>query len=41
MTEPVLPEQTNDDTDAGWGDPPEQDDDNVRRLEDERPPHYE
>jgi hypothetical protein len=41
MSEPVLPEQTSDDTDAGWGEEPERDEDDVRRLEAERPPHYE
>ena len=36
--EPVLPEQTRDDTDRGWGeDPPEDDDERLLR---ERPPHW-
>jgi hypothetical protein len=39
VSEPVLPEQTDDDTDAGWGEAPEPDDD--ERLAQERPPHYE
>jgi hypothetical protein len=34
---PVLPDQTVDDTDAGWGEPHEAND---RRLWDERPPHW-
>ncbi|KWW98990.1 hypothetical protein [Carbonactinospora thermoautotrophica] len=34
---PLLPEQTSDDTDAGWGDR-EQDD--LERLLRERPPHH-
>jgi hypothetical protein len=33
----LLPEQTIDDTDAGWG---EQSDSNDDRLLDERPPHW-
>jgi hypothetical protein len=41
VTEPVLPEQTGDDTDSGWGEAPAPDDDDVRRLEADRPPHYE
>jgi hypothetical protein len=35
--DPVLPEQSREDTDAGWGDYREQDDD---RLRQERPPHW-
>jgi hypothetical protein len=35
--EPLLPEQTRDDTDAGWGD---RFDSNDRWLMDERPPHW-
>ena len=35
---PVLPDQTSDDTDRGWGDEPPVDDD--ERLLAERPPHY-
>ena len=35
---PVLPEQTRDDTDRGWG---ERAHDNDQRLLDERPPHWE
>ena len=38
--EPVLPDQTRDDTDDGWGERSDGDDD-VRRLLDERPPHHE
>jgi hypothetical protein len=33
----VLPEQTRDDTHAGWGERPDSNDD---RLLDERPPHW-
>jgi hypothetical protein len=36
--EPVLPETTRDDTDAGWG---EHTHGNDQRLLDERPPHWE
>jgi hypothetical protein len=36
--DPVLPETTRDDTDAGWG---ERRRDNDSRLLDERPPHWE
>ncbi|GLW07798.1 hypothetical protein Misp01_29280 [Microtetraspora sp. NBRC 13810] len=38
---PVLPEQTSDDTDLGWGGWPDpgRDDDTARLLED-RPPHW-
>jgi hypothetical protein len=36
--DPVLPDQTSDDTDAGWGDPPPGDDDD--RFLDELPPHH-
>jgi hypothetical protein len=35
---PVLPERSSDETDAGWGDRPEPDDD--ERLRQDRPPHY-
>ena len=35
---PVLPDTTVDDTDAGWG---ERADGNDERLLDERPPHWE
>ncbi|HEX6499619.1 MAG TPA: hypothetical protein VF054_11385 [Micromonosporaceae bacterium] len=34
---PVLPDQTTDDTDAGWGERTWRNDD---RLLDERPPHW-
>lgn len=34
----ILPEQTRDDTDAGWG---ERRDSNYERLREERPPHWE
>lgn len=43
MTRPdddPLPAQTTDDTDAGWGESPDTDEDEVRRLLDERPPHH-
>jgi hypothetical protein len=36
--EPALPEQSEDDTDVGWGEAPEPDDD--ERLRQERPPHW-
>jgi hypothetical protein len=36
--EPLLPEQTRDDTDAGWGDGPDAGVD--ERLLAERPPHW-
>jgi hypothetical protein len=36
--QPVLPDQTRDDTDRGWG---EDYSGNDRRLLDERPPHWE
>lgn len=35
--EPLLPEQTRDDTDAGWGEHHRADDDWLRQ---ERPPHW-
>jgi hypothetical protein len=35
--EPVLPEQSPEDTDAAWGDYPPRDDD---RLSRDRPPHW-
>jgi hypothetical protein len=35
--EPVLPDQTRDDTDLGWGERSGSNDD---RLLDERPPHW-
>jgi hypothetical protein len=35
--EPLLPEQTGDDTDRGWGERAESND---ARLLDERPPHW-
>ena len=35
--EPVLPEQSVEDTDAGWGEYPEADDDRLFR---DRPPHW-
>jgi hypothetical protein len=35
----VLPDQTSDDTDRGWGEQPPLDDD--ERLLAERPPHHE
>ncbi len=35
---PLLPDQTSDDTDAGWGERPAGRDD--YRLRDERPPHW-
>jgi len=38
LNEPVLPEQSREDTDAGWGEYPEPDDD--ERLRRDRPPHW-
>jgi hypothetical protein len=35
--EPLLPEQSAEDTDAGWGEYPEASDD---RLSQDRPPHW-
>jgi hypothetical protein len=35
----TLPEQTTDDTDLGWGEPPEEADDDERLLR-EKPPHW-
>ncbi|HEY9481714.1 MAG TPA: hypothetical protein VIR00_02030 [Micromonosporaceae bacterium] len=35
--EPVLPDQTRDDTDSGWGERSSRDDDLLRE---DRPPHY-
>jgi len=37
-TGPVLPEQTREDTDIGWGERPEPDDD--ERFYRDRPPHW-
>jgi hypothetical protein len=34
---PLLPEQSREDTDEGWGDYPQRDDDWLRR---DRPPHW-
>lgn len=34
----VLPQQSTDDTDRGWGEHPEEDDD--ERLTREKPPHW-
>ena len=39
MTEPVLPGPP-DDSDVGWGEDPPDDDETLRRLLDERPPHH-
>ena len=36
-TEPALPEQSREDTDAGWGEYPETNDD---RYTQDRPPHW-
>lgn len=36
--EPVLPAQSREDTDAGWGEPAGPDDD--ERLHRDRPPHW-
>ncbi len=35
---PALPSRSADETDTGWGDPPEPDDE--ERLRAERPPHW-
>lgn len=35
--EPVLPDQTSDDTDVGWGDEPDDRDEEMRR---DVPPHH-
>jgi hypothetical protein len=35
--EPVLPEQSREDTDAGWGEYPRDEDDRLAR---DRPPHW-
>ena len=35
--EPVLPDQSREDTDEGWGEYPERDDDWLQR---DRPPHW-
>lgn len=40
---PVLPDQTQDDTDRGWGDERpayDAEDEHARRLEEDRPPHW-
>ena len=39
MTEPTLPPES-DDSDVGWGDEAPRDDESLRRLLDERPPHH-
>lgn len=36
-TRPVLAEQSSEDTDLGWGEAPESDDERLNR---ERPPHW-
>ena len=36
----VLPEQTSDDTDRGWGEPVDVDSDDDERLIREKPPHW-
>jgi len=38
VTEPVLPQQSREDTDADWGEYTEPDDD--ERLRQDRPPHW-
>jgi hypothetical protein len=40
-SEPVLPDRAMDEQDTAWGDPTGSDDEDVRRLRDERPPHHE
>jgi hypothetical protein len=37
--EPVPPDQSEDDTDRGWGERPDEDDDD-ERIAREKPPHY-
>ncbi|WP_405146242.1 hypothetical protein OG589_03935 [Sphaerisporangium sp. NBC_01403] len=37
---PVLPDQTSDDTDTGWGEWRSPSDDDVSWLLEERPPHW-
>jgi hypothetical protein len=37
--DPALPEQTTDDTDLGWSEPPDEVDDDERLLR-EKPPHW-
>jgi hypothetical protein len=39
LTEPTLPPAP-DDSDVGWGDDTPTDDEGLRRLLDERPPHH-
>lgn len=38
INEPLLPEQSREDTDAGWGEYNDRDDD--ERLRRDRPPHW-
>lgn len=38
--EGVLPEQTSDDTDRGWGEEPADEDADLERLRREKPPHW-
>jgi len=38
--EVLLPEQTSDDTDLGWGERPEDENDEDERLRREKPPHW-
>lgn len=37
--DPLLPDQTTDDTDAGWSERPNEEAD-TRRLVEDRPPHW-
>lgn len=37
---PLLPDQTGDDTDLGWGERAPSERDDIRRLLEERPPHW-
>jgi hypothetical protein len=37
---PLLPDRTSDETDTGWGDAAPDEDEELRRLRDERPPHH-
>jgi len=38
MSEPTVPDRSDDDSDDGWGEGPPEDDD--ERLTRERPPHW-
>lgn len=40
MSDPLLPDQTRDDTDEGWRDAADPDPEDLRRFLEERPPHH-